>query len=149
MFVIAMVGGRTLERALEVTLGLAAGLLVLGGIVLLFFLLRDHLRDWSRKPVFWLGVVVVLAMFVFAYMVGGRTLEGAYEVLLGLAAGFPFFGGVVLLYFLPSLIARKKPNGRSVFLVNLLLGWTLIGWVVALKMANNPRTPGRGNQVNP
>lgn len=86
---------------------------------------RDNLREWSRKPVFWLGLVVVLAMPVFAYMVGGRTLERAYEVLLGLAAGLPVYGGVVLLYFLPSLFARKKPNVRSVFIVNLLLGWTL------------------------
>jgi hypothetical protein len=94
-------------------------------------------------------VVVVLSTFVFAYMVGGRTLEGAYEVMLGLAAGLPVYGGVVLLYFLPSLIARKKPNVRSVFLVNLLLGWTLIGWVVALKMANNPTTRARDLSPKP
>ena len=107
---------------------------------------RDNLRDWSRKPVFWLGVVVVLAIPVWAYMVGGRTLEGTYVVLL---AGLPVYGGVYLLYFLPSLIARKNPNVSSVFLVNLFLGWTLVGWVVALKMANNPTTPARGSQVDP
>jgi hypothetical protein len=38
----------------------------------------------------------------------------------------------VLLYFLPTLIARDKPQALAVFLVNLLLGWTVIGWFVAL-----------------
>lgn len=83
----------------------------------------DNLRGWFRKPVFWLVVVVVLAIPVWAYMVGGRTLEGAFVVML---AGLPVYGGVYLLYFLPSLIARKNPNVSSVFLVNLFLGWTLL-----------------------
>lgn len=41
----------------------------------------------------------------------------------------------VLLYFLPTLIARDKPQVLAVFLVNLLLGWTVIGWFVALMWA--------------
>lgn len=41
----------------------------------------------------------------------------------------------VLLYFLPTLIARDKPDVMAVFLVNLLLGWTVIGWLVALVWA--------------
>lgn len=37
-------------------------------------------------------------------------------------------------HFLPSIIAlaRGHHNGFAIFLTNLLLGWTLIGWVVAL-----------------
>ena len=41
----------------------------------------------------------------------------------------------VLLYFLPTLMARDKPDVLGVFLVNLLLGWTVIGWFVALVWA--------------
>ena len=39
-----------------------------------------------------------------------------------------------LLYFLPTVIAlaRGHHNGFAIFLTNLLLGWTLIGWVIAL-----------------
>ncbi|MEQ8433855.1 MAG: superinfection immunity protein [Oceanicaulis sp.] len=39
-----------------------------------------------------------------------------------------------LLYFLPTVIAlaRSHHNGFAIFLTNLLLGWTLIGWVIAL-----------------
>jgi hypothetical protein len=41
-------------------------------------------------------------------------------------------------YFLPSIIAlgRGMTNRVSVFLLNLFLGWTLLGWVVALVWAS-------------
>ena len=44
-----------------------------------------------------------------------------------------FTGG----YLLPFAIALWKGNGEStkILLVNLLLGWTVIGWVVALVWA--------------
>jgi hypothetical protein len=38
----------------------------------------------------------------------------------------------VLFYFLPSFIARRKRNARAIFLLNLLAGWTAVGWVAAL-----------------
>lgn len=38
------------------------------------------------------------------------------------------------MYFLPTLIAaiRGHDNWLGIFLLNIFLGWTLIGWVVAL-----------------
>jgi hypothetical protein len=38
------------------------------------------------------------------------------------------------LYFLPVIIAinRGHPNALAIALVNLLLGWTFLGWVIAL-----------------
>jgi hypothetical protein len=38
-------------------------------------------------------------------------------------------------YFLPTILAyghKQVPNFGSIFVVNLFLGWTFIGWVVAL-----------------
>ena len=37
-------------------------------------------------------------------------------------------------YFLPSLIAflRQHKNRIAIFLLNLLLGWSGLGWVVSL-----------------
>jgi hypothetical protein len=55
-----------------------------------------------------------------------------------LATFFPFIGlrfGVPLaLYFLPSIIAlaRNKRDALAIFLLNLFLGWSVIGWFVAL-----------------
>lgn len=39
-----------------------------------------------------------------------------------------------LVYFLPTVIAlaRGHHNGFAIFLTNLLLGWTMIGWLIAL-----------------
>jgi hypothetical protein len=41
------------------------------------------------------------------------------------------------LYMIPAGIAilRKRSNTGAIFVVNLFLGWTLIGWVVALTWA--------------
>jgi hypothetical protein len=40
-------------------------------------------------------------------------------------------------YFVPWWVAvhRHVPNWGSVIAVNVLLGWTIVGWVVALAMA--------------
>lgn len=53
---------------------------------------------------------------------------------------------IVALYFLPWLIAlsRHHNNAVAIFFLNLLLGWTLVGWVVALvwSFMAIPETPG-------
>lgn len=37
-------------------------------------------------------------------------------------------------YLLPTTIAiiRRRTNTMAIFVLNLFLGWTLVGWVVAL-----------------
>ena len=42
---------------------------------------------------------------------------------------------LVLLYFLPAIIGRNKSDAAGIFLLNLFLGWTLIGWVAAFLWA--------------
>jgi hypothetical protein len=48
---------------------------------------------------------------------------------------FLIFG--VGLYFLPAIIAavRHTHNSTGILLLNLFLGWTMVGWFVALLMA--------------
>ncbi len=40
---------------------------------------------------------------------------------------------VVILYMLPTLIAyaRDIPQRKTVTVVNIVFGWTLVGWVIA------------------
>jgi hypothetical protein len=38
----------------------------------------------------------------------------------------------ITFFFLPSIIARKKKNALSIFLLNFLLGATGVGWIIAL-----------------
>ena len=44
---------------------------------------------------------------------------------------------LVVIYFLPTLIASSRGvrNTGSIVVLNLFLGWTLVGWVVALALA--------------
>lgn len=44
---------------------------------------------------------------------------------------------LLLAYFVPAFVAfsRGVPNKGSVFVINLFLGWTVVGWIVALAMA--------------
>lgn len=47
-------------------------------------------------------------------------------------------------YFLPWAIAatRGKSNSAAVGLITFLLGWTFIGWIIALVMACGPHQTG-------
>lgn len=50
-----------------------------------------------------------------------------YPPLIALVAG--------LIYFIPSWIVWNRPNPNPVMVINYFLGWTFIGWVIALAMA--------------
>lgn len=54
-----------------------------------------------------------------------------------------------VLYFLPSFIGKHKQNFGAIFVLNLLLGWTLIGWVVAMVWAVTKETAPTQVIVNP
>ena len=62
---------------------------------------------------------------------------GAPEIIMILTA-------IVLIgcfYFLPAILGRNRTNSTSIFLLNLFLGWTFIGWVVALVWALSADNP--------
>lgn len=48
-------------------------------------------------------------------------------ILLILIAGF--------IYFLPTIVGWNKRNSDAILVLNIFLGWTFIGWVVALVWA--------------
>lgn len=54
-------------------------------------------------------------------------MPGGSEWILILLIAFPF-------YFLPTILAtsRKNPNTGAILVLNLLLGWTFLGWIGAL-----------------
>lgn len=56
---------------------------------------------------------------------------------------FPIFGFGFVLYFLPAIIAfaRSKRDAVSILVLNLFLGWTMIGWVIALVWALKEDAP--------
>ena len=54
-----------------------------------------------------------------------------------------FFGFWFVIYFLPSIVAlaRSKRDTAAIVLLNFFLGWTMIGWVVALVWAVKTDVP--------
>jgi len=60
-------------------------------------------------------------------MSAGGTVRGMEPVVIIMA----------LLYFLPTLVAmlRSKNNTPAIVILNLFLGWTFVGWVIALVWA--------------
>lgn len=75
----------------------------------------------TRMAIFWLAIGVI----IFA---GLSTVEhgDAGSAIIGIA--------LFSVYFLPAIIAnnRNHHNKGAVFALNLLLGWTLLGWIGAL-----------------
>jgi len=49
----------------------------------------------------------------------------------------PLLPILLVLYFLPTIIAlfRNRDDWGEIFILNLFLGWTCAGWVVAMILA--------------
>jgi len=43
----------------------------------------------------------------------------------------------IAMYFLPAIVAhhRRHVSSGAIFLINLLLGWSIIGWIVCFAWA--------------
>lgn len=55
----------------------------------------------------------------------------------------------LILYFAPTFFAygRSHNNTLAIFALNLLLGWTFLGWVIALVWSLTSNTQGKQNGV--
>jgi hypothetical protein len=79
-----------------------------------------------------LGLLPVLVVIVLG-MLDGQAAQHVGIAVLALI-GFA-------VYFLPTLVGVRKRNLPAIFVLNLLLGWTLIGWVAALVWATTSDQP--------
>ncbi len=63
---------------------------------------------------------------IFCRMTGGKAM---FETIL------------IIIYFAPSVIGalRDKENLSMIFSLNLLSGWTVIGWIISLQMARSSK----------
>ncbi len=54
-----------------------------------------------------------------------------------------FFGFGLLMYFLPTIVAfgRSKRDAGAILVLNFFLGWTCIGWIIALVWALKEDVP--------
>jgi Superinfection immunity protein len=58
---------------------------------------------------------------------------------------------ILAVYFLPAILANRRShrNETGIFVLNLRLGWTLIGWVVAIVWAFTRAGPARPTTDDP
>ena len=86
--------------------------------------MSNSMRTAIKTPLF------LLALFLFGMMTIAMRPPGPLEIGLILLISLI----TMPLYFLPTILAvlRHKDNKLTVFLINLLLGWSLIGWIAAL-----------------
>lgn len=76
--------------------------------------------------------IVLLAIVVIVTAAVGQGTNGA-----ALLSTIIFFPAAFALYFAPTgvAVAKRHPHQPGVAVLNLLLGWTLVGWVAALVWA--------------
>jgi len=82
-------------------------------------------------------VLVLLALVcLVSYLIGSGT-NG-----IALFASIVFFPTAIALYFYPAICAAgEHPKVAPIFALNLLAGWTFLGWVAAFVWALSKPTP--------
>lgn len=69
-----------------------------------------------------------------ANTIAPATSSGDFDAADAVGMGIIMIVGL-LLYFLPSIIGKNKRNSGAILAVNFFLGWTFVGWVLALVWA--------------
>jgi len=85
---------------------------------------EETIKKKSKQLLTALGAIAVLVVVLLAW--DGSLGDDAGGLILGLL--------LIGLYILPIIIAakRKHPQILPIVLINLLLGWTILGWIGAL-----------------
>jgi hypothetical protein len=86
------------------------------------------------------GVVFIIPILIVCYFILGTGVISIIPILYLILGTDVVFTIPILIvcYFIPSMVAcsRDKRNTRAIFIFNLLLGWSFIGWALALVWAN-------------
>lgn len=80
----------------------------------------------KKSLIIFVIIWVVFSILAIAFNQGNKIPESIAQ---GLGIAF-----LIFLYFLPSIVAEinKHRQFQAISTLNLLLGWTLIGWIIAL-----------------
>lgn len=83
----------------------------------------------SGKVMGWILGIAAGSLAILAVSDGAVALGVAALIGLGIAG--------LGLYLFPAIVAnmREHPNRTSITVLNVLLGWTLVGWVVSMVWA--------------
>lgn len=97
-------------------------------------------KSTSTKARVWLIVGLLLIVAIVETLI--QILDKKQPVLpavgIGVAVAVGGVGALLVsfaLYFLPAIAGRHKRNATAILVLNLLAGWTFVGWVVAMVWA--------------
>ena len=84
-----------------------------------------------------IAIVALIAFMIWFTVDSGGTVN---PISLGMLVVLFMSLGAIAAYLLPSLIAigRKHNASVGIFILNLLLGWTVLFWIVALVWSLSP-----------
>jgi hypothetical protein len=126
-------------------------------VIALIFLLAPHAEKAdpptpaavAKRPVRQPVHVSNSEVSIFGEEFGSQLLY-MLTVLLWGAVLLCFFAGCLFIYILPSFIAYRRGhhNAQAIFILNVLLGWMLIGWVAAMVWAHTQIRDHRGQWRN-
>ena len=107
-----------------------------------FLQMANNLGNHITPRSFGLGCLALAAFLALLFLIAINPpdppniadLSGFTATAFGLAS----LGVLLGIYFLPAIVAAKRGHRQStaILILNLFLGWTLIGWVAALVWAN-------------
>lgn len=106
----------------------------------IIFSIIGRIKNLSKSGLILLATLILVAiaiffMPVFIILVSGSNQQvfGSNQTVLWL---FMLFVAIIV-YFLPTIMAnsRSHNNNKAICILNLFLGWTFLGWVIALVWA--------------
>lgn len=89
-----------------------------------------HSNDATFRPmkVLWVFFILFYVLSLFT----GFIVDNSLGMTIMAYIEWPI---VFWLYFLPTILGNKRTNMWTIFWLNLLTGWTFIGWVITLIMS--------------
>lgn len=95
----------------------------------------------GRPPPNGAGGSVAAILLLAAAVALARSIGESSHGLVATVADIAFYAGAATLYLAPWLVAidRRHPGRKTVAVLNLLLGWTLLGWIATLVFAFRPQ----------
>lgn len=94
--------------------------------------------NWTNRDIriglMWMWGVVAGFLVIGMVTSGQVAVVGVLSALTSVLVATTAFVVLLLLYFAPALVAkfRRHRNFVAIAVLNLLVGWTLIGWIVLL-----------------
>jgi len=94
-------------------------------------------KGWLKRNLL-VSILIGLGLIFFAAVLIVHYFNSDWQFDFGLVLVMALWAGLVIsvlaVYLIPSIIAiaRNKVNWPAILVLNLFLGWTIVGWVVAL-----------------